>query len=48
MDLQVVPQVHGGPAVGDRDLHPGACLRVVDQPLGAPWPRAIGHREFVP
>jgi len=48
MDFQVGPQVHGGPAVGDRDLHPGACLPVVDQSLDAPWPRAIGHREFVP
>jgi hypothetical protein len=41
-------QVHEGTAVGHRDLHLSVCLQVVDQHLGAPWPRAIGHREFVP
>ena len=48
MDLQVVPQVHVGHAVGDLNLHLRVCLQVVDQHLGAPWQGAIGYGEFVP
>lgn len=48
MDLQVVPQVHGGPAVGDLNLHLRVRLQVVDQHLGAPWQGAIGYGAFVP
>jgi hypothetical protein len=48
MDPHVVPRVHVGLAVGNRDLHRGVGLQMVDQHRSAQWQGAISRGKFVP